>query len=89
MLISIVLRLVELVSELSELLVTSDQGIVIGVAEPLIEGITVVRLTGSKLLMLLTLATNSSAGEAVILELKRGAKVVVIGESGIALDVDT
>lgn len=47
----------------------SDHGIVIGAAEPRIEGMTVVTSIGLKLigLVVVTLATKLSAGDAVVL----------------------
>lgn len=66
----------------------SDHGIVIGVAEPRIDGITVVRLTGSKEEpSKVTLVTNWSAGDAVILAASIGANVVELNTSGAKLDI--
>lgn len=66
MVVVVVLGLVVVVSFMLACVVTSDQGIVIGVEEPLIDGITVVKSTGLKLLELAVKpATNSSAGDKV------------------------
>lgn len=47
-------------------LLISDQGMVMAVADPLIDGIIVVTSTGLKVVeTLVTLATNSSAGDEV------------------------
>lgn len=59
-----------------ELLLISDQGIVIDADDPLIEGMVVVTSTGLKLTdLVVTPAKNSSAGEVVTLELVVGAIV--------------
>lgn len=67
------------------LLLISFQGIVIDAGEPLMEGITVVTLTGWKStdLFVVTLATNASAGEMVTFE--ASGEIVVESEDGVTV----
>lgn len=71
-----------------EVLLISDHGIVMGVGDPLMEGIVVVTSMGlnSDDFIVDTPAMNSSAGEAVTLAMADGAKVVVDIRTGAVVE---